>query len=287
MLAAGTFEKDEISARWDGADLSVLSNPASGGMMIKGGIEPFSVAENDDWVDFGALTVNVNQTRSGFAFSVGTVEFALESLTANSANGPFSMGAFSLEAESSIDDARLNGSSTLSIDDVVVPGMGTVAMAMDVAVQRLDAESLRAITAAIRAAQEEDDPRAALQVIYPQIEVDVQKLVSAGAEIRFDQLDVRLPQGKVSSQLILEFAEMDEDQPFSWSSVLLAMTASMDLRVPIELYEFAQMMNPQAESLIAMGILKRQGDDYVMEAEYAQGLLNVNGAPMPIPMPTF
>ncbi len=115
----------------------------------------------------------------------------------------------------------------------------------------------------------------------------MKKLVSAGAQIHFDQLDVRLPQGKVSTKLMIEFAEMEENQPFSWSSVLLAMTASMDLRVSVELYELAQMMNPQAESLIAMGILKRQGDDYVMEAEYAQGLLNVNGAPMPIPMPTF
>ena len=46
-------------------------------------------------------------------------------------------------------------------------------------------------------------------------------------------------------------------------------------------------MNPEAEALVAMGVLKRSGDDYVMDAEYAQGLLNVNGAPMPIPMPAM
>jgi hypothetical protein len=44
-------------------------------------------------------------------------------------------------------------------------------------------------------------------------------------------------------------------------------------------------MNPQAAALVAMGILLKDGDDYVMNAEYAQGLLSVNGAPMPIPMP--
>jgi hypothetical protein len=59
------------------------------------------------------------------------------------------------------------------------------------------------------------------------------------------------------------------------------------LRRSVALYEFVLMMNPQAESLVAMGVLKRVGDDYVMDAEYAQGLLNVNGAPMPIPMPTM
>jgi len=286
-LEAGSFEQDELSARWEGAALLVLSNPANGGISISGSVEPFSITENNEWVDIGTVTVNVNQSRSDFDFSVGTLEFAMESLTAESANGPFSMGAISLAADTSIHDSRLNGTSTFSVNGIVVPGLGTVAMAMDVSVQRLDAESLQIITAALRAAQEEDDPEAAMQTLYPRIEKDVEKLVSSGAEIRFNQLDLRLPQGKVSSKFTVEFAEMDADEPFSWASVLLAMTASMHMRVPIELYELAQTMNPQAESLIAMGILKRAGDDYVMEAEYAQGLLNVNGAPLPIPMPTM
>jgi uncharacterized protein YdgA (DUF945 family) len=287
ILEAGSFEKDKLSATWQGADLIVLFNPANGGIAIEGSIEPFSIAEDREWVDIGALTVNVDQTPGDFDFSVGTIEFAMDSLTADSASGPFSMGGFSLAAETSIDDSRLNIASTLSIDDVVVPGMGNVAMAMDVSLERLDAAPLRVVTTALREAQEEDDPQAAMQALYPQIEKDVEKLISAGARIRFDQLDLRLPQGMVSTTLMIEFAEMDEDAAFSWSSVLLAMTASMDTRVPVELYEFVQMMNPQAESLVAMGVLKRQGDDYIMVAEYAQGLLNVNGAPMPIPMPTM
>ena len=135
--------------------------------------------------------------------------------------------------------------------------------------------------------QDDDNPEAALQAIYPRIEDDVQKLVASGAEINFNQFDLQLPQGKLSTQLQVKFAEMDDDSPFSWSAVLLAMTASMNMRIPIAVYEFVQMMNPQAESLVAMGMLKRVGEDYVMDAEYAQGLLNVNGAPMPIPMPTL
>lgn len=56
-------------------------------------------------------------------------------------------------------------------------------------------------------------------------------------------------------------------------------------RMPMALFEMAKMMNPQAGSLVAMGILIKDGDDYVMAAEYAKGMLNVNGPPMPIPMP--
>ena len=121
--------------------------------------------------------------------------------------------------------------------------------------------------------------------LFPQIEGDLQNIVSSGAEIRVDQFDVTLPQGKVTTKLLVEVAEGDSAAEFSWSSVLLAMTASATVRMPAALFEFLKTMNPQANALVAMGILQRDGDDYVMNAEYAQGLLNVNGAPMPIPMP--
>jgi len=197
------------------------------------------------------------------------------------------MGALSLTADTSIDDARLNGTSTFSMQDVVIPGVGNIALAMDISLHSLDAESLGVIAAALREVQDEDNQEAALQAIYPQIEGDVQKLISSGAEIDINQFDLRLPQGKLSTSLQVKFAEMDEDADFSWSSVLLTMTASMNMRIPIALYELVKSMNPEAEALVAMGVLKRSGDDYVMDAEYAQGLLNVNGAPMPIPMPAM
>ncbi len=287
VLEAGSFGNDEFSAAWQGANLLVISNPSAGGISADGSIQPFSIVENGERVDIGAITVDVDETRSDFGFSVGAIELEMESLSTESVNGPFSMGALSLTADTSIDDSRLNGTSALSIQDVVVPSMGNVALAMDISMQGLDAASLGKVSAALREVQDDDNPEAALQAIYPQIEDDVQKLVASGAEINFNQFDLQLPQGKLSTQLQVKFAEMDDDSPFSWAAVLLAMTASMNMRIPIAVYEFVQMMNPQAESLVAMGMLKRVGEDYVMDAEYAQGLLNVNGAPMPIPMPTM
>jgi len=287
VLEAGSVSKDDVSATWQGADLLVISNPSSGGISIAGSVQPFSITENLERIDFGAIRVSVEEAQSDFGFSVGSIDLEMESLTAESANGPFSMGAWSLTAKTSIDDARLNGTSTFSMKDLVVPSMGNVALAMDISMHSLDAESLGIIAAALREVQNEDNPEAALQAIYPQIEGDVQKLVSSGAEIHINQFDLRLPQGKLTTSLLLNFGKMDDDAKFSWSSVLLAMTASMNMRIPIALYDLVKMMNPEAESLVAMGILKRSGDDYIMDVEYAQGLLNVNGAPMPIPMPAM
>ena len=103
--------------------------------------------------------------------------------------------------------------------------------------------------------------------------------------MRLDRLDVSLPQGIIATKLDIKVPETDDDAPLDWSSVMLNMTGNLDLRIPGPIYEMAAMMNSQAGALVSMGILVQDGEDYVMNAEYAQGLFNVNGAPMPIPMP--
>jgi uncharacterized protein YdgA (DUF945 family) len=124
-----------------------------------------------------------------------------------------------------------------------------------------------------------------LAAVYPRIEDDVQTFLSSGAEVRFDRLDISLPQGEVTTKLSLKLPETDATGEFSWASVILALTASADVRVPVALMEMAQAANPQSGALVAMGILKKDGDFYVVNAEYRKGLLTVNGAPMPIPLP--
>ena len=85
--------------------------------------------------------------------------------------------------------------------------------------------------------------------------------------------------------LEISIPESESGGPVNWSSVLLQMSGTLDLRIPASIYQMAAMFSPEAGQMIAMGILVQDGEDYVMSAEYAQGLLNVNGAPMPIPLP--
>jgi len=148
-----------------------------------------------------------------------------------------------------------------------------------------DARSAARIGEALKNAGDSSDPNAVMGGIYPEIEGEVRTLFQRGFSMRLDKLDVTLPQGVVATTLKIDVAESDADAPFSWSSVLLKTTGSLDLRIPAAVYEMAAMMDAQAGALVAMGLLVPDGDDYVMNAEYAQGLFNVNGAPMPIPMP--
>jgi uncharacterized protein YdgA (DUF945 family) len=168
---------------------------------------------------------------------------------------------------------------------MTVPAIGTVDFDMKFALTGADAASAVTIGTAIQDAQGAADPEAALAGIYPEIEDDLAVLFQRGFSMQLETLDISLPQGVISSQLEIDVPETDDDAPFDWSSVMLRSTGKIDIRIPGAIYELAAMMNEQAGALVAMGILVQDGDDYVMNAEYAQGLFNVNGAPMPIPMP--
>ncbi len=285
LLEAGDFENEDMRVEWLGADVALQTDASTGAVVLDGRIEPFTISDESDTVRVGAMTVSADQVKSEYGLNVGTAEFELASLQVESPSSPVTVGNISFSADSNIDDARLNVGTQMAIDEIVVPGMGYMDFVMDLTLNRLDAASTQVVAKAFQEAQGSPDPEAALAELFPRIEGDLQKIVASGAEIRIDQLDVTLPQGKVSTKLTVEVPEGDSGADFSWASVLLAMTATADIRMPAVLFEYAQSMNPQAGSLVAMGLLLRDGDDYVMNAEYAQGLLNVNGAPMPIPMP--
>ena len=284
-LEAGEFQEDEVLVEWQGANIAVQMDWSTGAIVVDGRVEPITFTDEKDTVRFGAIAIVADQVKSDYGFNVGNAEFSMDSLVIESAGAPATVGKISIATSADIDDARLNIGSRVTVDEIAVPGMGDMNFVLDLALNRIDAASLQVIAAAFRETQGAADPEVALAEMFPRIEDDLQKIVTSGAEIRIDQLDVTLPQGKVTSKIRVDIPEGDAAADFSWSSVLLAMTASADISLPAALFEFVQTMNPQASALVAMGILLKDGDDYVMNAEYAQGLLSVNGAPMPIPMP--
>jgi uncharacterized protein YdgA (DUF945 family) len=284
-LETGNVELEEVKVNWQGADLAIYSDRNSGEMAIHGSIEPWGISSDDGELTIGAIRIDADQTRTGYGFNLGPANIDIGTITINDDGQQFVLGGMTIKMDSEIEDDRVNSSGSVSVKDVAVPGFGDVALVMETSMNGFHAESLGAVVRALRDAQASDDPEAALQTIFPEIEDDLKTLVSAGAELRFDQLSITLPQGKIETRIAIEIAETDAGADFTWASVLLATTASVDLRFPATLYDMAAMINPQAGQLVAMGILQKDGEEYVMAAEYAQGLVNVNGVPMPVPIP--
>ena len=160
-----------------------------------------------------------------------------------------------------------------------LPTVGDVAWTLDASLDGVQAEHFGKVIEAVEAFQGDEDP----QLMLMQMQDDLADLVSAGLELRFDKFDVVLPQGVVATKISINIPETDRTN-FAWTGVLLALEADADISIPVELYEMATAMNPQANMPVAMGFLIKNGDNYEMQAEYKKGLLTVNGAPMPIPI---
>ena len=153
-------------------------------------------------------------------------------------------------------------------------------MRVDVSLEGVDGEAVGNIS---RAMDDVDTYTSGDQMMLL-LEDDLQALLATGFQLRFDQFDVIMQPGTISARLNIDVAATDVNK-FVWTSAVMALDATLDLSIPAELYDYAVSLDPQVSMAVGMGYLRRNGDVYEMEAAFQNGLLTVNGAPMPIPLP--
>ncbi len=286
LLQAGSRSFDDEMLEWQGADVTVHTNPASGSISVTGSILPWSILDERASVKFGGMTIEGRQEKSPFALGTGSVRLEVGPVDIENSDGPGAgLNKLSFNASSEIAGDRVNATSQLDISSIRVPDFGNVDVAMDLVLNRLDALSFHKISQALQNTHGSADPESAIADLYPLIEADLQKFLTTGFEIRVDRFDVTLPSGKVTTKLRFDLPASAPTAAFSWPALLLALDASADIRLPVELFDMVQAMSPEAGALVAMGFLQKDGDFYEMRAEYTKGLLTVNGAPLPIPLP--
>ena len=286
QLEAGTFKSGDVTIEWTGADIEFVLDPAKAFVAATGKIQPFSVISDSESAEFGEITFSADQSRTQFGFNVGSLSLEMGKVTVREREGAVTgIGKVTFDTNVHLDAERIYGRSRMQLEALRFPDYGDVDLNLDLVANGLDAASLGKITRALEEAQATVAPGQAMAGVYPAIEADLQRFLSAGMELRFDQLDVSMPQGDISSRISFKLPESDVSAPFSWAGMLLALDASADITVPAALVEMASAMNPQAGSIVQMGLLKQNGDNYEMRAQFASGLLSINGVPMPVPMP--
>lgn len=279
LLEAGSAE--DVS--WGAADVSLNADARGGHFAIDGDIESLGFVSPDGHsVKVGRLAVASDMAMSGFGYAVGELDLTLASMNIVSDVSNLSFGPLKIDAASMIEDDRLNIRADMEFAMADVVSGGDVGWSFDLVVNALDAAAAGRLQRAVDQARTMRDRDA----LYAYVEKDLMDVVASGFELRFEQLDVTLPQGTVVSKLSFELPPTDR-KSFAWTGVLLDLKATAEIRVPAAVYEFVSAMNPQVNMAVAMGFLKKTGDDYEMAAEYKKGLLTVNGAPMPIPMPSM
>lgn len=278
LMEAGEFAERGTAMEWQGADVAVTASPARRQFAVKGEIEPVALDSFGVRTELGAVRIDAEQDLSRYNLGVGSIQLDVESFLLSSAGVPDSgFGRMSLVGDSDLDGTRLSGDVTVSIEDIATPNVGDADMQVEVALADVDAEVLGNI---VRAAQAvEDSPTAAEDFMFV-VQDDLQQLVAGGMTFDMRRFDLTLPAGDWQSSMKIEIPA--DDGAFSWPSVALRMNATANLSVSAGLFEYLMEVEPQAGAIIAMGIVVREGDRYVMRAEIDGGALTVNGAPIPL-----
>jgi len=283
IVEAGSQMADGGEVTWQPSTISITSNPKSGSIRFEGDVGAMTFGNDQQTVSIDGLSFVGQQVPSSYGFRVGSVELEVGAMTSNagglSAGG---MQGLSIKASSSVDDGVAAATMQMEMSGQTIPGFGDISVNADIGFSDLDATALGALTQRLEGLGDGLDP----DRIMMAAEEEFKDLFAAGLGVGVQQLDVGLPMGTVKMKMTIEVPESDR-AAFEWSSLLLDTVASLDVRAPEALVQLASSMNPQAGAIIGMGYLKKEGDVYVMDADLKQGLLTINGAPIPIPMGAF
>ena len=276
----GGLEADGSAASWGDANVEISTDQEAQSFVIDGAIESLAVSDAGDTLRLGKTTFSGVARPGRFGVSAGNFKLNADSVAVEEAGiETYRLGPVAVSGTSDIDGERVNGDFRMSIGALAVPGYGDSDFDVAMRFTGLDGAALGRMTRTLDDVGDGASPEE-LQLL---LRDDFEKLVAAGFELHVEQLDFDLPQGPVALKMRFTVAESDSDD-FDLTSVLMTLDAEADLTASAGFVDHAMAMNPDAGAIIGMGYLRRNGDVYEMRAEYAKGLLTINGAPMPIPM---
>ena len=279
VLEAGSHAEDGATALWGATDIEVKTDPKNGTATFHGTVSSVSVDDGTEKVSLGSLTFAGAQAPTEYGIAVGDVSFELAdlgvSVGGNDAGGLRSM---SVKATTELDGADVNADATVNMVMQGLPQFGEMSFDMEFGLAGADAELLGRVQRALERMGTSQDPMMA----YAAAEGDLLELFASGFEMNFEQFNVTVPQGTITSKMLFSFKEKDP-AGFAWTSLLMTTEATIDLSIPEPIVEMLLQLQPAAAMAIGGGYLVKSGDAYILAAEMKKGLLTVNGAPIPIP----
>jgi len=279
-LESGSHEDTNMAARWDATSINIKTDPGSGEADFDGSVGSFSFGDAADMVTLGELTFAGKQRPTKYGIAVGDVALEIDGLAiASAGNESGGISSMSVNARSELDGNEINAEAFVSAVVQAVPQYGEVAFEVAFNLEGADAETLGRVQHILETVGA--DPNS--MSTFGPVEPDLKRLFASGFTFNFEQLDVTLPMGTVSSKMLFEFGEEDP-ATFDWTTLLLSTEASIDLSIPDAIVQMLLQAEPNMAMAIGAGYLVKQGDAYELDAQLKGGLLTVNGAPIPLPI---
>jgi uncharacterized protein YdgA (DUF945 family) len=283
VLEAGAKSVDDGEVTWQPSTIRVAASAATGDIEFDGDIGTMTFGNDQQIVSIDSLSIAGQQSGTPYGFKVGDIDMSMGTMTINA--GGLSVGGMqgmNLKASSSVEDGLATAAMRLELSGQTVPGFGDISVIADVDFDSVDAVALGAVTKRLEDLSGAQDPA----MVMMTAEKEIKDLLAAGINFSVEQFDVALPMGTVTSRMSFEVPKSDR-AVFEWTSLLLGLVGEVYISVPEALVQLATSMDPQAGALIGLGYLKKDGSDYIMDAQMKKGLLTINGAPIPIPMGAF
>jgi uncharacterized protein YdgA (DUF945 family) len=276
VLEPGSFSDGTDSIHWGNVDVVVSMSPSSNVIAFGGTIDEFVLADIVSELALGKLAFEGETEPSGFGFWLGETKAEIESVSAPSALGTSTAGPFVFSERTWLEGDTVSAHGAAQLNDIPFAELGRANILMEIAVEGVHAQSIGNISRAM------DDIGAysSGDALMVALEDDLQQLLATGFKLHIEQLDVELQGGTVSAALNVDVAATDIDD-FVWTSILMAADATFDASIPAELYDYFVSVDPSVSAAAGMGFLRRNGEVYEMRATLKNGLLEINGAPMP------
>ncbi len=279
-LAAGSHDFGDGVIEWQDTRVSVSNSLATGQLLVDASMEGITVSGTDGNFVIGGVSIVSDQAPSEAGFLVGTADIRVDTVEVSEPNKPtMTAGPITVKSTSSANGELVDADTQLSMSMSELPMIGSMLIEMDIALTGVHGVAAENIGEALGQVDDNADPGA----LYGLVEADLMTLFENGFVVDFREFDVELDMGRTDTSMKVTVPAM---QPgFTWADVLRGMTAEAKMSVPVALMDMVTAMNPQAGAPIAMGYMSRNGDFYETEAQYAQGLMTINGAPVPLPIP--
>jgi uncharacterized protein YdgA (DUF945 family) len=286
LLDEGNWSDGDTRIDWKGAALEMTLDGAGVMTAADGFIDAIRFSAGSRKVESNRIDIKIKQDKSDYDFMVGSMDVRSAGVSVSDELGnQVGFASMDVSVTSDIEDHKIRGSSQVDLAGILTPGLGTIDLAMDLAYSGFDAESFIALYAALEEAAGDGNPQDAFAAIYPAMDAELQQFLSVGGDIQVERLNLSLPLGDILTDFHFTLPEAGPGDAFSWPGLLLKLEATINLQLPVALFQMIEAVQPEAGAAIAMGILVLDGNQYKMQLEYAQGLATINGVPMPVPLP--
>lgn len=283
-----SFPDEDAEFNWEGVDISIEMGRDADVFAAEGVIKPFGLVSPEGGVSVSAIEFETEQNKTAYeGLWVGHTAYSMDLMQiADPPSNNVSIQGLTAGGRSDLEGGFINGSGNFNVADI--DGLGFYDVAVDVSflIESWDAEVLQAITRIVKEIQSSADPVAAQEQYVPEILNRGQQLANGGARLAFDKIRVELPQGDVNATIDLRFDKNGSGQTFSPEALLMALHADVTLEVPEALV--GPMISGQGGNPLfgmALAYFERDGTHYRLAAQFENGILTVNGTPIPLPIP--